>query len=448
MHAGGEWGKMVGQSGKRAQRQCMRGVLAACFLALLLSAYPVFAIGSPISFAAPQNYPVPVSSVIGIPEYYFPSSIATADLNDDGKPDLVTANHNASVSVLLNDGSGTFRPHVDYTTVEATFMVVIADVNGDHKPDLVVCSDFRPNVSVLLGNGDGTFRPHVDVSVGTSAEALAVSDFNGDHQPDIAVTNLDAGAINIMAGNGDGTFRSPVSIPVGGTGAAPVGMAVGDFDGDGNSDLVTGGGTVNVLLGKGDGTFRTPNVIAIPAPRDPQFVTVSDINGDGKADIIVGDRSFPYVRLLYGNGDGTFRVPVSYSVGILGVPSVAVLDANADGQPDLAAATVIGLVILTNNGDGSFSSSVVPGTGGSGITALDTNGDGRPDLAELSGTVSVLLNTTPPNMAPAARPNPPQTNSPPLPSPPDRQLPTPSVGPPSRSSVTQGSTPVALPPNR
>jgi hypothetical protein len=118
------------------------------------------------------------------------------------------------------------------------------------------------------------------------------------------------------------------------------------------------------------------------------------------------------------NGDGTFRAPVSYSVGIFPVPSVAVLDANGDGRPDIAAANINGVVILTNTGNGTFSSSTFPISAGvQGVTMLDAHGDGELDIAGFGSTMSVRLNTTPLNAAPSARPNPPHTDSVPAPSP-------------------------------
>ena len=115
--------------------------------------------------------------------------------------------------------------------------VVAADLNGDGKPDLVSCNTDDGTVSVLLGNGDGTFQRPVAYSVG-QVSALAIGDFNGDGKPDLAVANQGAGGtskqISILLGNGDGTFQAAVNYPANNH---TVGLVVGDFNGDGKLDI-------------------------------------------------------------------------------------------------------------------------------------------------------------------------------------------------------------------
>ena len=248
----------------------------------------------------------------------FGTSVAIADLNDDGHPDLVVANVcqyandclQSVVGVLLGKGNGTFQPPVVYGSGGYyANSVAIADLNGDGHPDLVAvsqCYDTQCDpssggpASVLLGNGDGSFQPAVDYgSGGGSPVSVGIADLNDDGRPDLAVVKSSSNGndkVGILLGNGDGTFQSPVSYPSGGYGATAV--AIGDLNGDGKLDLAVsndfnnpttyGFGTVGVLLGNGNGTFQTA-VSFTTAEYLSNSVAIADVNGDGKPDLLVAD---------------------------------------------------------------------------------------------------------------------------------------------------------------
>jgi hypothetical protein len=127
-----------------------------------------------------------------------PNSVASGDLNGDGKLDLATANfNNDNVSVLIGNGDGTFQPHVDYATSNSPDFVAIADLNGDKKDDVLTTSAFASQVSVLRGNGDGTLQAHVEYEVGTNATAIALDDFNGVGALGLAIANFASSSVSV-----------------------------------------------------------------------------------------------------------------------------------------------------------------------------------------------------------------------------------------------------------
>jgi hypothetical protein len=358
----------------------------------------------PALFLQPPQYPTAGNS----------QSVVVADLNGDGKPDLVVADGcvqfvvitctAGSVSVLLGNGDGTFQAHVDYATGPSANAVAVGDFNGDGKLDLVVsdgcaeitfngCADTSGSVSVLLGNGDGTFQAAVNYATAPSALAVVVGDFNGDGKPDLAVAvqclnavNL-GGCVSVLLGHGDGTFQSHSDYRA--VLAAATSIAVGDFNGDGKQDLVLTGESVAVLLGNGDGTFQT-EVSYDTGGTDPRYVSALDLNADGKLDLVVVNNDTASVSLLLGNGDGTFKTHVDYPVANL-PHSLAVGDFNGDGKADLAVGGSGSVSLLFGNGDGTFQAHV-DFQGGVSVAEGDFNGDGKADLALAGGgPISVLL---------------------------------------------------------
>ncbi len=371
----------------------------------------------------------------GGPLYSTPSplySIATADLNGDGKPDLVTANDSAnSLSILLNKGSGTFSGPTTYALTQTSGspvkprFVALADLNGDSKIDLALANS-SGSVSVSLGNGDGTFQAPIYNTTGSNSVMVAVADLNADNKPDLVVANQgdvltggsNTGNVSVLLSSGGGAFQPAANITAG---TAPIFVALQDLNADGKTDLVVldngvpqgfasaNPGGVLIFKGNGDGTFQQP--LSYAAAVNPTAMAVGDLNGDGKPDLVVGttDANFNFlIDVFIGNGDGTFKNPVSYP-GQFGMTSIAIADMNADGKPDLVVASCCGdteMVYLLGNGDGTFQSQV-PFNGGPSpysIAVADYNGDGKPDLAigdqgSASGNgqlgyVTVLLNTT------------------------------------------------------
>jgi hypothetical protein len=366
-------------------------------------------------------------------------SLAVADFNGDGRPDLAeliidfngSSLPSASVNVLFGQGDGTFVAGPS-TAVANSFVnpfntsFVVADFNRDGKADLATtaCLDqacATVGLAVLLGQGNGTFSPTL-LSPPLSTLALAVGDFNGDGKTDLAsVTNTCSGPndfvcqnglVNILLGNGDGTFQGPVNYPF--VGAETGSLAVGDLNLDGKLDLVVANsncgefdcpmGSLSVLLGNGDGTFGTA-VNYSSGDFGANSVAIADLNGDGKPDLAVSNMGACFsppceissIGVLMGKGDGSFQaVTTTAAPSSSGtVRSIAVADFDRDGKLDLALSN---RRLMLGNGDGTFQDPQNYNLGANdGVSEVvaDLNGDGKPDLAvATSPFLTILLNVS------------------------------------------------------
>jgi hypothetical protein len=223
--------------------------------------------------------------------------------------------------------------------------MVVGDFNGDGHLDLAVTndpnSDTAGTVTVLLGNGDGTFTAASGspVKVGSNPISIAIGDFNGDGTSDLAVSNWADNTVTILLGNGDGTFAPASGSPIT-AGSGPYTIAVADLDGDGNLDLAIANDevySVVTMMGNGDGTFKPLTTIATPIAADA--IAVGDFNGDGIPDLAISAHSSNTVAALLGNGDGTFSTyTIPFNIGSAPSYSVAAGDFNGDGVSDLAVA--------------------------------------------------------------------------------------------------------------
>ncbi|MDQ5895315.1 MAG: hypothetical protein QG596_1576 [Actinomycetota bacterium] len=181
----------------------------------------------------------------------FSPSITTADFNNDGNPDLATANYQGGMlSVLFGDGSGAFGPSMDIGVSPALgpFAVATADLNGDGKQDLVSANYTSGSLSVLLGDGDGGFSPPIDFGTGPGANPnlVIVADMNGDSFPDLIAPIYNTDSLVVLPGDGTGNFGAPDTFSVGGS-TYPVSVATADFNGDGLPDLATANFLPNYL---------------------------------------------------------------------------------------------------------------------------------------------------------------------------------------------------------
>jgi hypothetical protein len=340
--------------------------------------------------------------------------LAKGDFNQDGKTDLVIATQgsynqpaqghtNDVLAILAGKGDGTFQPVSAFLGGTNPVFVVVADFNGDGKPDLAVANEGRyggppydypgGSVAIYLGHGDGTFGSAVYYPAGTGSSYLAAGDLNGDGKPDLAVAHQQG--VSVLLNKGDGTFLPEIRYGTAVGRASSVALA--DFNGDGRLDLGAAYGSgFWVRLNDGNGGFGEPGNYVAPA----QLLAVADFNGDGQPDVAAlgvdysanstsGDSGV--LSLFLGKSDGTFQNPLRQLMAPFAT-ALDVADVDGNGIPDLVTSGASLPAVLLGNGDGTFESVPLNFVASAMITG-DFDGDGKVDLISSSGTgLSVRLN--------------------------------------------------------
>jgi hypothetical protein len=287
-------------------------------------------------------------SAVNYPAGSRPVTIAAADLNGDGLPDIVVANATspATVTVLLNDPNnpGHFLAPVSLPTGGNTAIEVkLAQLTGDGFTDIIATNYGSNTVAVLLGNGDGTFQAAHTYAAGPGtigAYSLAVADYYGDGFPSVAVGNFtppNNGVVTILRDNGgDGTLQAYHQIAT--LPGFTSGLAAGDL-GNGHQDLVSANNGivsagVSVLLNDGAGNFTVSTIATTQSA--PLRITLGDVNGDGNLDMVVANFGTTpgNIGVFYGNGDGTFQAPLIVNSGGGQPAGVAVADVEGDSSVD------------------------------------------------------------------------------------------------------------------
>jgi hypothetical protein len=378
-----------------------RGILVGALGALALHAA-----GGPASATFTQEPGSPYA--VGADPY----GALAADFNADNRIDVAAMNGTAStVSVLLRQPGGGFAHEAlsPYSIASGPNYGALADFNADNRPDIAVASyNGTANVSVLLRQPGGSFAHEAGSPflAGGWGSDVVVADFNGDTRPDLAALNYDFATVTVAirgAGGGFTLEAGPAS-----TGPNPRRAAVADFNADGRTDLAVanaGGGSVSILLRNIANTgFAAEAGSPVTVGTTPQGIASDDFNGDGRPDFAVANSGSHTVSVFLRQAAGGFAAEgAPISVGLTPV-GVATSDFNGDGMRDLAVTNegAGNVSILLRQSGGGFSpdpsSPVTTANGAHGIAVADFNADSRPDIVVVNlgaANMTILLNSTP-----------------------------------------------------
>jgi hypothetical protein len=342
-----------------------------------------------------------------IPTGTGPLAVILADLNGDNRLDLVSANSTASsVSVSFGNGTGGFGAKADYTVGDKPTAIVARDFDRDGKIDLAVTNFDSDTVSILKNDGAGAFtlRSTFSLAANSRPTDIVVGNFNGDANVDIAVVNSIGATVSVATGDGAGTFALSNIIQ---TLANPVSLAVGRFNDDVLDDLVIANlltpdgqpSQITIVLAAVTGPFVLPASVNLGLNFRPNSVATGDFNQDGNIDFVAANEGNNTISVAFGNGAGAFTVAAPIIVG--DKPGfVKVGDYNADGNLDIATAnfTSNNLSIALGNGLGSFThNTTLTIAGPTGLATGDLNGDGKLDFvtANKTGNTATALLSAP-----------------------------------------------------
>lgn len=290
------------------------------------------------------------------------TSIDLGDIDGDGITDLVAAAgvaNSYAIHVLLGTGNGGFRVGQTITLTTQPVAIALGKIDSDERLDLVT-ANANNTVSVLLYNAtNAAFDAPKSFSAGISPIALAIADVNGDGLGDIVTANTGSNAVNVLLSHGVAAFDSPVShnLP-----SPPTAIAFGKLDSGTSLDIAVsatgiadGPGEVYELLNGGGGVFGDAQPIAA-VDKVPSGLAIADLDGDSHDDLVVSGRGDGEISLIYGKASGGFEPPVNRP--LVGATSIAVGRLDSDDRLDLVATTTDGVFAMAGLGGRMFAAPV------------------------------------------------------------------------------------------
>jgi hypothetical protein len=373
---------------------------AACFV--LLTFFVVQCVGQCVK---PGLVPIKTTILTG------PGPEAVADVNGDGKPDLVTHEDPGKTKISLGLGNGSFAAPVTYTTNEGGLPPAFGDLNGDGKPEMLVLNPPTAILAVWMNNGTGGFS--LANSFSLPEYLVTVADLNGDNHGDLVSTPSDT-SFNVRFGNGSGGFGAPVTYTPAVAPYSLVNVIPGDFNGDGRMDFATSSTHhTNVVsdnfvlyLTNASGTLVESANYNIGTA---ELMTAGDLNGDGKADLFGVTQSAFTGTILLNTGGATFTqqdLPLAnYPIGPTSGGFATMGDFDGDGKTDIFLDHYFypqvyrGKTVLFGDGTGGISRKAYISKPTAGALQGDFNNDGKTDFLEVGynlWTNEALLNVRQP----------------------------------------------------
>lgn len=339
---------------------------------------------------------------------------AIADITGDGNKDIVAFN-TTSMNLLINQGNSTFYlPGQQYIIGENVLQSKMADFNGDGKLDIAMASgpSSAPIVTVLINQGNGNFGARADYGLSAPANSLVTADLTGDGKPEIIAAGGWMGSVTIWRNQGNGTFASRYDYTMPDN---PYAIVAADFTGDGRRDLAIGSytpsfdfsqgsselrpsiNTLSVLVNLGNGIMsdRMDTVLGgmyyAPGRAGGDAMASMDLNGDGKMDLLWAYGDSQAIRIMHGQGNGSFTYVTNYAIPY--PAGVSLVDMSGDGLLDLVV-EALNVGVFVNQGGGTFGPKVEHAVTGVKLAIADVNGDGQHDFVRTQSdhSVGVALN--------------------------------------------------------
>jgi hypothetical protein len=274
--------------------------------------------------------------------------VVAVDLNGDARPDIAAVdNRNDRVVVALATAAGGFGALQNYSVSVGPTGITTGDFNNDGRVDLAVAAIGPPGrAAVLLQQANGTFGPSRSTDVDDTPIGIAAiqADCDANGYEDLIVTNLESDTISVLRSLGNGMFESMQTIQPNDAGGGPIGLAVGDFNRDGISDFavsnsVTPGGRASVRIFTGSCSAPYSLTASNNAGELVSAIVARDFTGDGVVDIGLINQTGNAIRVLSGNGTGTFNTRAGGPVSVSRMPvAIAAGDFDGDGRYDAVTA--------------------------------------------------------------------------------------------------------------